>query len=589
MITVVTPDVNGLINPYNDEANDAVFPASAYVEDPNAITSLRTIENIWRDPELNLSLANQISELSFTISEKIVQEIIGEGHTTVAPLLLDYSVRMVSMACERLLRWKKLDNQIEGIQFAPREMIWEIPTIFTGTNFRSLQKTQNYHWHHLRLAIGAPDHIAWKEFGLRKRLHHYLSVKRSIAKQSDLANGMIYYDQLGRSSDVVMSLDLPFSPIPNLVQRIALKRNQTIRRLIKKIFYSELDTLWTKFDGPRSGLNSLAQLFADALPESRLEQLLPNLNRYDAFVEKTNARGVITAIGHAYHDHVLYFIVACNRKSRPSIILQHGGQYGYDNKMPHFFANEVCIVSHYISWGWKQYPDGYNQDRISAKIIPLPEPRLSEIVERGRLEYKPSKEAILLIPLSKMRTLDHRFGGIATDGHIADLRQFTAEVIKLVQSKFDRVIVTYRDGIFEQDPLYEMLQSWQPDRVQVMSSKEAPASTLFPSATAVLWDVTATGPFESILYGLPTVVLMREGRWAKNAGWAENLMFKSGIGVLTPEKAAQSLIQFSKDRTAWNVARENIQLVLESYALTSPNYREQWETTITNILGKDKT
>jgi hypothetical protein len=181
-----------------------------------------------------------------------------------------------------------------------------------------------------------------------------------------------------------------------------------------------------------------------------------------------------------------------------------------------------------------------------------------------------------LIPLSKFRTLDNRLGGNATDGNVQDLRSFTRDVIAHARQRFDRIIVTYRGSEFGSDPLGIWLASESDAKIEVKSAKDAPAGRMLSEVDAVLWDVTATGLFETLHCNVPTVALFQRGRWAKDAAWAEQLMRRHDVGVETADEAASSLIKFVDDPDAWRDARRGIQPVLDEYAAARPDWRAQW-------------
>src|SRR5262249_26184012 len=155
---------------------------------------------------------------------------------------------------------------------------------------------------------------------------------------------------------------------------------------------------------------AIADLFGNLFPASRVEALLENIHRYDAYLARNQVHGFVTAVGHAKHDPNVFFMAACNRRRRPIVVVQHGGPYGYDDKIPAYVTCDLGLATHFASWGWKTAYSAYDSKFRRATIVPMPEARMSQSSGQPPAGRRREGRRTLLIPLSKFRTLDNRLG-----------------------------------------------------------------------------------------------------------------------------------------------------------------------------------
>ncbi len=554
---------------------EMLFPAAAYLEGeiPNGVSWLG---DIWADVARATRVAAEASRLAFALAREMLAVLDGTVDDTQLPLTLDLANFFVEQTLERALRLQDADWD-DGWQIWPASVTFDLPRCDSGGRFKVLQKSQSYQWLILRRLAGAPDRLQWESTGVLKRLRQRLSVARSSRRISaPPQQPTIFGAHLRDYLRFFRALDLPLDEVPNLTQPYALRVDRRRRGMLAEVITKHLRDGLQSLNLPVGDVSACGSLFANLVPTSRLENLGENRSRYAKWFDRGQVLGFITETGQGRYDPNVFFWAECNLRGLPSVVIQHGGQYGYDDKIPGFFTLDAGLPTHFVSWGWQRYSSIYDPNLQRAKVVPLPVPRLSQLLERNRKEDAPSGAKTLVVPLSKFRTLDNRVGGNSTDGTVLDLRRFVANVINAVHAEFDRIIVTHRSGNFAADALNRFLSPSAAERIEVMPSKDAPLPSLLSQATAVLWDVSATGMFETLIADIPTVVLMRRGRWARDAAWAEQLVTKAGVGVYDAMAAVASLRRFVTARDEWQAARSQVQSVLDTYATTHVEYKERW-------------
>jgi hypothetical protein len=573
-ITLITPNNSGEIDPV---AEGGVIPVSAYVE-ATLPANVSTIPDVYSDYEKTLQIEKEIISASRNYGDAI-NEIADPGNIEGAePLTYDLTLQLAAVAADRAIRLAEIGVDGMNVTLSPSKVSQTYNFMGRADDWRTWQKKQSYQWLILRLLAGAEDDFQTQMPSIYRRYRTKLGKWRQDRIAAARGGNGMHSCYLARHKPVMDELAFPLTEVPSLVLDHGTQRDAVKRQKIEAAGEVTLAPLIEACGIVGRRAKGLGKLMGRLYPESRLECRSRNGEAYQRYFDRWNVDGMITATGHTWHDPSAFFWTECNHRNLPTVILQHGGQYGYDDKQPGFFALDQTLPTKFVSWGWDKYSSAFDDLDRRAHIIPLPDPRLSSMKGGWRPDQK--RENLLIVPLSKFRSLEVRFGSIANDGRLLSLRQTAANVIERCASDFDKIIVTYRGASFDTDPLNDLLANYG-DRVEVLSSNEVPASQLFERASAVFWDVTATGPFESLTYKLPTVVLMRSGRWAKDAAWAEELFIKSGVGAYNADEAGEKLVHFSHNPSDWTKALSMIQPVLQFFALSKKDWRKDWM----NFLG----
>lgn len=573
---VLTPDGEGKLP---SPGPGAVIPVSAYVE-ADLPSGVQTIEDIYGDPARTTDLNVEIVRQSRVLGDAINEIVTGSADRAAAPLTYDLAMQLAAVVADRALRLAAIGGGEREATLVPEHTIYRYHPVLRSDHWRVWQKTQSYQWLILRLLAGGDDMLIAPMPGLIRRLRVCAGKRRQDRIALRAGRGGIHSCYLARHEKIIAGLGFDFPNVPSLVNDHAVTRDEPARARIASATEEAFGPLLEACGLPASRATGIGRLMGSCYPESRLECRARNENFYARYFDRWPVEGLITATGQTWHDPAAYFWTECNRRELPSIVLQHGGQYGYDDKQPGFFALDQTLPTHFVSWGWERYSSAFDGLDRRAEIVPLPDARLSAAANGWSRDDK--REKLLVVPLSKFRSLEVRFGSIACDGRLLDMRRRTAEIVKSSLADFDRIIITYRSADFDRDPLRELLCDGE-DRIEIVSARETPASALFARASAVFWDVTATGPFESLTYRLPTVVLMRAGRWAADAHWAEKLFAEAGIGVYDAQTASERLMQFARDPDRWEEALASVQPALQAYARSSSDWKEQWSGFLAGI------
>lgn len=573
-ITLITPDSSGEIDRV---VEGGVIPVSAYVE-ASLPTNVSVIPDIYSDYDRTLEIEKEIVKASRNYGNAI-NEIVHNGDIKgLEPLTYDLTLQLAAVAADRAIRLAEVGIEGMNVAMSPPKLTQTYSFMGRADDWRAWQKEQSYQWMILRLLAGAEDDFQSQMPTLFRRFRTKIGKWRQDRIATARGSNGMHSCYLARHQPVIEELGYPLTEVPSLVLDHGIRRDSVKRQKIAEAGEATLAPLIQAcgIEGHRA--RGLGNLMGRLYPESRLECRTRNAETYRQYFDRWDVDGMITATGHTWHDPSAYFWTECNHRNLPTVILQHGGQYGYDDKQPGFFALDQTLPTKFVSWGWDRYSNAFDDLNRRAQIVPLPDPRLSSMENGWQPDQK--RESLLIIPLSKFRSLEVRFGSIANDGRLLSLRQTAANVIEHCASNFDKIIVTYRGASFDADPLNDLLANYG-SHVEVLSSNEVPASQLFERASAVFWDVTATGPFESLTYRLPTVVLMRSGRWAKDAAWAEELFIESGVGAYNANEVGEKLVHFSRNPSDWTKALSTIQPVLDFYALSKKDWRNDWM----NFLG----
>ena len=578
-ITLITPDSFGEIS---RDADGGVIPVSAYLEAPLP-SNISTIPDVYSDYDRTLEIEKEIVTASRNYGDAINEIAHGGDIKGLEPLTYDLTLQLAAVAADRAIRLAEVGIEGVNVTLSPPKLNQSYNFMGRADDWRAWQKKQSYQWMILRLLAGAEDDFQTYAPTLLRRYRTKIGKWRQDRIAAARGDNGMHSCYLARHQPVMDELGYPLTEVPSLVLDHGIQRDAVKRQKIAEAGKAILAPLIEACGIAGHRAQGLGKLMGRLYPESRLECRTRNTKTYQRYFDRWEVDGMITATGHTWHDPSAFFWTECNHRDLPTVILQHGGQYGYDDKQPGFFALDQTLPTKFVSWGWDKYSSAFDDLNRRARIVPLPDPRLSSIKEGWQPDQK--RESLLIIPLSKFRSLEVRFGSIANDGQLLSLRQTAANVIERCASDFDKIIVTYRGARFDADPLNDLLANYG-DRVEVLSSNEVPASQLFHRASAVFWDVTATGPFESLTYKLPTVVLMRTGRWAKDAAWAEELFIQSGVGAYNANEAGEKLVHFSRNPSNWTKALAIIQPVLDFYALSKKDWRSDWMDFLSNLNNR---
>ncbi len=554
---------------------ESLVPATCYLEDL-APDGVRWLNDIWADVPRAIRVAAEAPRQAFALARAMLEVLDGTADDAQLPLTLDLANFFVEQTLERALRLKD-SGWDKSWQTWPEIIAVDLPRCDTGGRFKVLQKSQPYQWLVLRRLIGAPDQLRHERVGILRSLRQRLSAARSLRQASTPPSQQtIFGAHLRDYARVFADLELTVADVPNLVQPYTWRTDNVRRAALARVIAEHLRAAMEALDLPMGNAENCGWIYAKLMPTARVENFHENQTRYARWFDRGQVSGFITETGQGRYDENMFFWAECNRRGLPSVVIQHGGQYGYDDKIPGFFTLDAGLPTHFVSWGWRRYSSTYDPSLQRAKIVPLPVPRLSRLLWSARVEGAFSGPKTLVVPLSKFRTLDNRIGGNATDGVVLSLRRFVADVINAVHTDFDRVILTHRSKNFATDVLNQLLSPLAAERVEVLSSQDAPLTSLLSHASAVLWDVTATGMFETLIANVPTVALMRLGRWAHDAAWAENMITEAGIGAYDAPTAIASLRRFVRHDREWHSARSHIHPIIETFAYPSIDYHGQW-------------
>lgn len=578
-LTIVTPDSDGKIRCAGETTG--ILPASTYLEG-DVSSGVSYIQDIFQNHDQISKLAGSVSYSSVQLARELARIISGKKDDSFLPITLDMATYFVEQITEKALRAAGFSGF--RMSFNPSKILFELDVCKSGKHYKQLQKKQWYQWFLLRSMLGANDPIKWIRPSIFSILRQRFKPTIGRSTSAPVENKTLFFSHIGRHESFFRKMGFPIAEVPQLVRTDMISlQNSKVRTSIKEAIDYHLEDLLRNEGLPHLGIRRCARIFSKLFPVSRVENFTENLERYEKFFDHNKVAGFVTETGQGKYDPNMFFWSVCNLKELPSLVIQHGGQYGYDNKISGFFTVDGCQPTHFASWGWTEFPSNFNSFSQRSKVTPLPSLKLSTLVQKEQSHIKKNKK-ILLIPLSKFRTLDNRFGGNATDGVVLALRSFVATVINRVVDQFDEVIITHRGKTFEHDVFAGLLEPGMRDRINIMPSERCPVNRSIGYVTAVLWDVTATGMWETTTANVPTVVLFREGRWAPEARHYEEMFLKSGIGVRNIDEAVNSLNKFSQHPEAWEKARAFVQPALDKFALTSISPEERWRPFLKKVF-----
>ncbi len=547
----------------------ALLPAAAWLEAEAPPDAVRFLGDVQADGERARRLARTAVAACHELARGVLEEAGADA--AALPLSLDACAWFVEAGLDRMLRLADARAEAGPLPLWPETVDWRLPHVASGRALKRLQKPQAFQWLLLRLCADARDPVAWGGPGAlarqSQRLRSRLWLRRVESRAAAAAApGQWYGAFLGRADGLLRRLLPALQPVPELAQSRVGRRDGRLRAALASRFETVLAPVRDEFGLWGPGLSRLALLFGEAFPESRLEARAENEARFARYFDAAKPRGYLTATGQGRYDAPVFFFAECRRRGLPSVVIQHGGQYGYEDRVPGFYTLDFGLPSHFASWGFERVPRNFDGLPLPARVVPLPEPKLCEALASASSRTRPGGPPTVLVPLSKLRTLDNRIGGNAADGAVARLRGAAAAVIRGFVARGGRAIVSYRSAGFDRDPLARVLTALPAEQVEVHDARKAPASRLMAAAHAVFWDVTATGMWETLRAGVPTVALLEPGRWAADAVDAAGLLRAAGLTAATGEEAAAVLWRFAAEPGAFTAALDLAQPALDRYA-----------------------
>ena len=574
---LITPDEQGDIS--IPAGSKGVIPVANYVEKPISTDNIQTIHDITGDMDhygraifLSVKESHALSRL---IADEIAPSIDG-----VTPLIFDIVAPLIDAFIDRCLRVSKVHCLTKQWICYPPNYNIALETLFTGKEYKKAYKTQQFNWMLLRKTADATDtKVTGRPQLVRSLLNRYKD-KRSWRSAVDSGGDGIHAAFLARYDSFIRNLGIPIQSVPVMCSSNAILLDKKKRQKIFELTEASLFTIIASLDlnVPNQASPNVARLLADIFPRSRLECLRVNTERYEKYFERWKPSLLLTALGHVRQDASLYFLCEAHRRSVPTAVLQHGGRYGYDPTATHFFGADLCLPDLFVSWGWEIPAGNYPINLQRAKVVPLPDPKLSKLSQHKWSQ--PTCSKTLLVPLSKFRTLTFGLGPVAHDGNLDTIRTSVAKILKSVAEDFDRIQVTYRGGRKESDPLWQIFQHEK--KVEWLDAKQYPASKAMYEASVVLWDVATTGLFETLAAGVPCVVMLSRNNWSVQSRWAYDMLIETGIGSETDRSAISSVRRFLLDPVSWQDARSIVEPVCQTFGRVSADAESIWRKFLTD-------
>ena len=121
----------------------------------------------------------------------------------------------------------------------------------------------------------------------------------------------------------------------------------------------------------------LGALMPQALPISLFEEYRSRRAYADRFMQLNGLKTIVVSSSLWSNDSIKYVMAGLRAANGRVVARQHGAGYGcFETITPE--RVERRLADRFISWGW--------DDERSCPVVPLPEPRLSEIADKHRQE-----------------------------------------------------------------------------------------------------------------------------------------------------------------------------------------------------------
>jgi hypothetical protein len=578
---LVTPDENDRLVLPDDRAG--IYPLAFDVRaDGMAADRLRMIGSVVDDR--HAELAKRSVGLTTELTSDIVRCVFGADDPAKWVLYLDRARDFVEGTIERLLRLEACRRMGAG-ELYPSRLSLDLPMANGGADYTIVGMIRGHRliWTLFRLLAGADDHVtltAAAASSLRDQALERLRCSGRELHAVTLRRGCLFGHKLGRVAQLLQDVFPEMKPIPDFMMSGGTPSAE-LRRRIADTFTLRLSDLVREFGGSQRGLEETARIFVHLVPMCLAENASENFRAYERFVRWARPSGVLTAVGHAAaSDLALFMMAACIAHDVPVRLIQHGGLQGYDGVRPVYFTREMVLPVTVVSPGWTEVAPTFQGMATRARVVPLPDPYLSELAMAERAARPAHKTRTLLVPLQKVRTLAELMGQAVRDDNVEAMRRTTAEVLRLCADDFDRIVLTYRTQPFEKDPLHRFLDPAVRRKLEVHHFRDAPAKQLFRDASAVFWDVPSTGLLESLVCGIPTVTLIDPSRRGMDVSWAERLLTETGVGACDAPSAAIALRSFVTEPGTWDKAQTTLERFLDTFARWSPEWRSAWRNFI---------
>ena len=254
---------------------------------------------------------------------------------------------------------------------------------------------------------------------------------------------------------------------------------------------------------------SFPAFFADYVPLNFLEGLEPNL---DGALKSRKKSKIRHLIGADITTDESYFLAAATKMLGGQVVgVQHGGHYGYIEKMSLMAEFEYALYDTLITWGWT----AFDADLPSTKALPLPSPRLSSNpIKFSLVTQQMSEENLNKIDGLLMTNLLRRFTHISTCGQIRS--DFLTEALAAQQRLVKGLV---RAGIrVDHKPYNQGAVDFVPEHFaelvriggehyRLLESKQKGLSpALLKDYRVVLWDQIGTGTLDCFVSGIPTMI-----------------------------------------------------------------------------------
>ena len=249
------------------------------------------------------------------------------------------------------------------------------------------------------------------------------------------------------------------------------------------------------------------KFFTDYVPLHFFEGLKPNLDRA---LSDGKGKKSPHIIGADIASDESYFLAAATKLLGGRIIgVQHGGHYGYIEKLTAQAEFEYALYDRMVTWGWKEF----EKDLPKTRVLSLPSPSLSSRKIKNKhklLEYfVPPKSDVLF-----MTNVLRRFAGLTTCG--STRVDFTGAILDshalLLKSLFKADIRVDHKPYSQNDvnlipEHFANLARLGGDYYRLLESKQKGLShSLIKDYRVILWDQIGTGALECFVSRIPTII-----------------------------------------------------------------------------------
>ena len=573
---ILTPHANNTL--YTEENKKFLLPLRSMYGLKVKNIKIKNIKKLKNtDDRFNYSLLS--TKISTNISKRISLLICKSDDENYLPIYLDTIRFFIEIFLTKLSIVNEIDNNLD---IYPKINKYKF---LRSENNRTIAKrlgylNQDFQWAVLRILMGAKDQIIIEDekINFTKKIRsllyqNYNHLKNFIIRNSD---SILMGPNLKRL-ECLFDLNISLLKENNLlIHRFRYKRCKIERRKVRNIINDELcSNINSKYrlDNP---ILIYSEIVANLLSTSIIEDGKNNLNIYRRFIDKNNFTAYLS-IGSYLKDyiHSNFMTAACKISGVPVMTVQHSGLIGYEKSMPKFYTTDMLMSDIYLSAGWKIYPREFPNNKIKTKIIPLPNPYLSELKKIGLNHNYIKKYKKILIPISKFVVLDEKIGSNSSHNNVEHLRELIIKFISRIENYFDKIIIVYRGDNFEFDPLNNIIKS-NSNKFEFLSNTNIKPVDLFSKVDLVAWDVVSTGFIESLAYGIPTIAFSDQKRWSSTYYHLYEELVSNNILHEKVKSASDNTLLFAKDHTAWTLKQKKVNNFLDNFVYTDLEWAEKW-------------